>query len=75
MPPKKAKTWDHTVFTKPGQRKSTTKSQGKKRALPDSECEDDERDEELVEFEQFPSPFIQGKFMCIPFYTYRTDLS
>ncbi|KAL0950881.1 hypothetical protein HGRIS_007640 [Hohenbuehelia grisea] len=47
----KTKKWDHTAFAKSGTRKS--KGKGKQFSQ-----EDYEGDEEEVEFEQFPAPFV-----------------
>lgn len=46
----KTKQWDHTAFAKSGWKKS--KSKGK--------SNEDEQEEEVVEFEQFPAPFVSG---------------
>jgi ATP-dependent DNA helicase MPH1 len=46
--PKKTKIWDQTAFAKSGQKK---KAKGKL-------FEDEEEEEERVEFEQFPAPFV-----------------
>ena len=46
----KTKQWDHTVFAKSGWKKP--KSKGK--------SNEDEQEEEVVEFEQFPAPFVSG---------------
>ncbi|KZT21696.1 P-loop containing nucleoside triphosphate hydrolase protein [Neolentinus lepideus HHB14362 ss-1] len=51
-PPRKTKQWDHTAFAKTGWRKGS-KSKGKNK-FPGEEDEEDE----LVEFEQFPSPMV-----------------
>ncbi|KAJ7293338.1 hypothetical protein C8J57DRAFT_1268767 [Mycena rebaudengoi] len=45
----KTKKWDHTAFAKSGQRRGKGK---------DKVTYDDEHEEEEVEFEQFPAPFI-----------------
>jgi ATP-dependent DNA helicase MPH1 len=51
----KKKKWDHTAFAKTGRRRRTGQGKGK-------ENQDEERDEEeVVEFEQFPAPFVPGK--------------
>ncbi|CAK5280129.1 unnamed protein product [Mycena citricolor] len=49
-PPPKTKKWDHTVFAKSGV--YSGKRKGKDKA------DDEDEDEELVEFEQFPAPFV-----------------
>jgi ATP-dependent DNA helicase MPH1 len=50
--PKKTKVWDQTAFAKTGQRKK-----GKGRRFEESE------EEEPLEFEQFPAPFVSpGEF-------------
>lgn len=55
---RKSKKWDHTAFAKTGQRRKVGKGKGKENL-------DDERDEEeLIEFEQFPAPFVPGKLIA-----------
>lgn len=44
----KTKQWDHTTFAKSGWRN------------PKSKGLEDEQEEEMVEFEQFPAPFVSG---------------
>jgi ATP-dependent DNA helicase MPH1 len=52
------KKWDHTAFAKTGRRRRA--GQGKEK-----ENQDEERDEEeVVEFEQFPAPFVPGKLIA-----------
>jgi ATP-dependent DNA helicase MPH1 len=51
---RKKKKWDHTAFAKTGRRR-----RGKEK-----ENQDEERDEEVVEFEQFPAPFVPGKLIA-----------
>ncbi|EPQ60917.1 P-loop containing nucleoside triphosphate hydrolase protein [Gloeophyllum trabeum ATCC 11539] len=54
-PAKKVLQWDHTEFAKTGwKRGSKLKGKGKFQA------DEDEEDEELVEFEQFPNPVVSG---------------
>lgn len=52
--PAKTKKWDQTAFSKTGVRPPKSKDKGKARA-------DDEAEEEPVEFEQFPAPFVSRK--------------
>lgn len=52
----KTKAWDHTAYAKTGLKH---KGKGKQRAA-DGE-EEEWGDEEEVEFEQFPAPFVSGK--------------
>lgn len=59
--PRKTKVWDHTAFAKSGQRKDMERTHGKKRALPESEGEGQD-DDEVLDFEQFPAPFVSSKF-------------
>jgi ATP-dependent DNA helicase MPH1 len=54
---KKTKVWDHTEFAKSGSRR---KSKGKRKDRV-SLKDDEEEEEELVEFEQFPAPFVSGR--------------
>lgn len=51
----KTKQWDHTAFAKTGWRKP--KSKGKT---------EEDQEEEAVEFEQFPAPFVQGTLQVPP---------
>ena len=53
---RKTKKWDHTAFAKTGRRRAG-KGKGKENL-------DEERDEEEVEFEQFPAPFVPGKLIA-----------
>ena len=54
---RKQKKWDHTAFAKTGRRRRAGQGKGK-------ENQDEERDEEeVVEFEQFPAPFVPGKLI------------
>lgn len=56
--PNKTKKWDHTAFAKSGWKKpKTTKGKEKARSFDDGP-EDEWEEEEEVEFEQFPAPFI-----------------
>ncbi|GJE91515.1 DEAD/DEAH box helicase domain-containing protein [Phanerochaete sordida] len=57
--PKKTKQWDHTAFAKTGWKKpKPAKGKEKAGSFADGEEEDDWGEEEEVEFEQFPAPFI-----------------
>ncbi|KAI0321122.1 hypothetical protein OF83DRAFT_401593 [Amylostereum chailletii] len=64
---RKTKKWDHTAFAKSGsRRKQSDKGKGKGKALPD----DDAVEEEEVEFEQFPAPFVSiGPVQCPMLFT------
>lgn len=48
----KTKQWDHTAFAKSGWRKPKSKATEK--------SNEDDQEEEAVEFEQFPAPFVPG---------------
>lgn len=50
----KTKQWDHTAFAKSGWKKPKSKGKGK--------SVEDEPEDEAMEFEQFPAPFIQGTY-------------
>jgi ATP-dependent DNA helicase MPH1 len=55
---RKTKKWDHTAFAKTGRRPKAGRGKGKENL-------DEERDEgEVVEFEQFPAPFVPGKVIA-----------
>ena len=55
---RKTKKWDHTAFAKTGRRSKAGRGKGKENL-------DEERDEEeVVEFEQFPVPFVPGKVIA-----------
>ena len=55
---RKQKKWDHTAFAKTGRRRRAGQGKGK-------ENQDEERDEEeVVEFEQFPAPFVPSKLIA-----------
>jgi ATP-dependent DNA helicase MPH1 len=55
---RKTKKWDHTAFAKTGRRP--------KGGSKEKENQDEERDEEEhVEFEQFPAPFVPGKLIAL----------
>lgn len=56
-PSRKTKEWDRTAFAKSGWKKPKDKGKGK--AIGDEEEEVGE--EEEVEFEQFPAPFVSSK--------------
>jgi ATP-dependent DNA helicase MPH1 len=51
------KKWDHTAFAKTGRRQRAGKGKGKENL--------DEEEEEVVEFEQFPAPFVPGKLIVL----------
>jgi ATP-dependent DNA helicase MPH1 len=52
---RKTKKWDQTAFAKTGSKQVKTKDKGKQRADDDEQLE-----EESVEFEQFPAPFVSS---------------
>jgi ATP-dependent DNA helicase MPH1 len=52
---RKVKKWDHTAFSKTGVKRKT----GKRKAR---ELDEDADEEDAVEFEQFPAPFVAGEF-------------
>lgn len=52
------KKWDHTAFAKTGKRQRGGKGKGKENLDEEGE------DEEVVEFEQFPAPFVPGKLIA-----------
>ena len=52
---RKTKKWDQTAFAKTGSKQVKTKDKGKQRADDDEQLE-----EEPVEFEQFPAPFVSS---------------
>ena len=54
--PKKTKQWDHTAFAKTGW-KAPKSAKGKERATGSFDAEE-EVEEEKIEFEQFPAPFV-----------------
>jgi ATP-dependent DNA helicase MPH1 len=51
---RKTKKWDHTAFAKTGTRRNVGKKKGKENVT-------EEQEEDAVEFEQFPAPFIPGE--------------
>jgi ATP-dependent DNA helicase MPH1 len=53
---KKTKQWDQTAFAKSGLR---GRPKGKGKAKPDDE---EEQEEEMIEFEQFPAPFVSSAY-------------
>lgn len=57
-PTKKTKQWDRTAFAKSGWRKPAN-AQGKEKVGEQVGGEQDE--EEEIEFEQFPAPFVSSK--------------
>jgi ATP-dependent DNA helicase MPH1 len=58
----KIKQWDQTAFAKTGVQRRKSKAKGK--AKSDDE---DEREEDLVEFEQFPAPFVSSAYQFLRF--------
>jgi ATP-dependent DNA helicase MPH1 len=54
---RKTKKWDHTAFAKTGRRRKVGKGKEKENV------EEEREDEEVVEFEQFPAPFVPGKLI------------
>ena len=52
---RKTKKWDQTAFAKTGFKQAKTKDKGKQKADDDEQLE-----EEPVEFEQFPAPFVSS---------------
>ena len=52
------KKWDHTAFAKTGKRQKGGKGKGKENLDEEGE------EEEVVEFEQFPAPFVPGKLIA-----------
>lgn len=57
--PNKTKKWDHTAFAKSGWKKpKTVKGKEKAGSFEDGEEDGWEEEDEGVEFEQFPAPFI-----------------
>lgn len=65
---RKTKVWDHTAFSKTGKRK-IDKGKGKAR---DDENDAGEQDEQ-IEFEQFPAPFVPGEYVHLLKDRYITD--
>jgi ATP-dependent DNA helicase MPH1 len=57
----KTKQWDQTAFAKTGLQRGKSKGKGKARL-------DDDDEEELVEFEQFPAPFVSSAYPFPYFY-------
>lgn len=53
---RKIKKWDHTAFSKTGTKRKTGKRKAK-------ELDEDADEEDAVEFEQFPAPFVAGKLV------------
>jgi ATP-dependent DNA helicase MPH1 len=51
------KKWDHTAFAKTGRRRNVGKGKGKEN------LDEEEGEEDTVEFEQFPAPFIPGELV------------
>ncbi len=64
--PQKTKKWDHTAFARTGWKKAkSAKEKSKATSFQDWNAgEKDDDDEELVEFEQFPAPFISIGCVC-----------
>lgn len=54
----KTKLWDQTAFAKSGVKRGGNKGKGKAKATQDVE----EGEEEVIEFEQFPAPFISRAY-------------
>jgi ATP-dependent DNA helicase MPH1 len=54
---RKTKKWDHTAFAKTGTRRNVGKGKGKENMA------DEQGEEDVVEFEQFPAPFIPGELV------------
>ncbi|KNZ71452.1 ATP-dependent DNA helicase MPH1 [Termitomyces sp. J132] len=52
----KIKVWDQTAFAKSGLKSGKLRGKGK------ASCDFDEQEEEAVEFEQFPAPFVSAVF-------------
>jgi ATP-dependent DNA helicase MPH1 len=55
---RKVKKWDHTAFAKTGRRPKVGKGKEKEN------LEEEREEEEVVEFEQFPAPFVPGKLIA-----------
>ena len=53
---RKVKKWDHTAFAKTGAKWKAGKRKAK-------ELDDEADEEDAVEFEQFPAPFVAGEFV------------
>jgi ATP-dependent DNA helicase MPH1 len=52
---RRTKKWDHTAFAKTGRRRKGGRGNGKENLHEEGD------EEEVVEFEQFPAPFVPGK--------------
>lgn len=52
---RRTKKWDHTAFAKTGRRQKGGRGNGKENLHEEGD------EEEVVEFEQFPAPFVPGK--------------
>ncbi|CCM02210.1 uncharacterized protein FIBRA_04290 [Fibroporia radiculosa] len=68
---KKTKQWDHSAFAKSGWKQSAAEkrnAKGKQRmSFDDDDDDDDNIEEEILEFEQFPAPFVPlGPVGCTP---------
>jgi ATP-dependent DNA helicase MPH1 len=62
-PARKTKEWDRTAFAKSGWKKP------KEKPKAHDDDEGNEEEEEVVEFEQFPAPFVSRMSKCfLPFY-------
>ena len=59
----KTKHWDQTAFAKTGLKQGKSKGKGKER------FDDEGKEDELVEFEQFPAPFVSSKYFFHAFIT------
>jgi ATP-dependent DNA helicase MPH1 len=55
----KTKQWDQTAFARTGPKRGNAKGKGKTNF--------DEEEEESVEFEQFPAPFVSSAYILLPF--------
>ena len=60
-PASKTKQWDHTAFSKSGLKRGKSKD---KKKVKEGDGQQDE-DEEVIEFEQFPAPFVSGQFISL----------
>lgn len=71
----KTKTWDRTTFSETGFRstkkkdlKGKEKNVGKGKGVARDEGFDEEFDEENVEFEQFPTPYVDGEYSVVNYF-------
>ena len=58
-PARKTKKWDQTAFAKSGAKHSKNRDKGKGK----SNADQGDEEEEAVEFEQFPAPFVSGIYL------------